>query len=41
MSLSFPLVLLLSGPLFNVSVTVANLVGAALIVSGLTGSQSW
>ena len=42
MSLSFVLVLLLSGPLFNESVTVAQLVGAMLIVAGLiVGSQSW
>ncbi|MBA2616038.1 MAG: hypothetical protein H0U90_09765 [Actinobacteria bacterium] len=42
MSLSFVLVLLLSGPLFSESVTVAKLVGVALIVAGLIiGSQSW
>jgi multidrug transporter EmrE-like cation transporter len=42
LSLSFVLVLLLSGPLFSESVTVAKLVGVALIVAGLViGSQSW
>jgi multidrug transporter EmrE-like cation transporter len=42
LSLSFVLVLLLSGPLFSESVTVAKLVGVALIVAGLIiGSQSW
>jgi multidrug transporter EmrE-like cation transporter len=42
MSLSFVLVLLLSGPLFSESVTAAKLVGVALIVAGLViGSQSW
>jgi uncharacterized membrane protein len=40
-SLSYLLVLLLCGSLFNESVTVAKLAGAALIVSGLImGSQS-
>jgi len=42
LSLSFVLVLLLSGPLFNESVTVAKLVGVILIVAGLViGSQNW
>jgi len=41
MSLSFVLVLLLSGIFFDESVTAAKLVGAMLIVAGLIiGSQS-
>jgi len=42
MSLSFVLVLLLSGLLFDESVTLAKLMGVGLIVAGLAvGSQTW